>query len=252
MSAPEPSLQDLSDFLKSVGGMRMAGSGGGTSFAVSPDSGGLTTVQLEEVRNRVDRPPAGLVLLKYGSRSVVGVYPLGDGRRVVMKYYYPRGFHKHLSYGIKGSRCMRSWTSAMAFQYLGIATPPAIMVAEWHAFGGLWFHKSTLVTGEAAGVTLADWLVAHDGDSERLLRMADRLRAQFDRMARYRISHGDLKQSNILIGGGDEPVFVDLDAVTFHSSERSWLAGREKDAGIFRANWNQHPQAAKAFANVIS
>lgn len=140
----------------------------------------------------------------------------------------------------------------MAFAYVGLATPPAIMIAEWRAMGGLWLEKSALVTGQAEGVTLSSWCESHGGDAKRMASLAERLRDQFSKMARYRISHGDLKQSNIIIGPDDSLMFVDLDAVSFHSSKSEWEAGRSRDIKIFNANWTSNSPAATAFAEIFS
>jgi tRNA A-37 threonylcarbamoyl transferase component Bud32 len=248
MNPAERTLNELEEFRKSL---RPPGEAGkGVLMACHDQS--CTGRRAEELRGIIGRPPPGMVLYKYGSRSVVGGYHLTDGGRVVLKYYYPRGIHKHLGYGIRGSRCMRSWNAARALEFVGIATPAALMIAEWQTCGGLWLERSTLVTEQADGVPLADWLDLHGSDSVRLERLAARLRDEFSRMARYRISHGDLKQSNIIIGNDDSPSFVDLDAVTFHAGQGDWEAGRARDMKIFNDNWNHRPQAAAAFAGIFS
>src|SRR5690606_31111602 len=155
-----------------------------------------TPERAAELAQIANRPVSGLTLYKYGSRSIVGSFVLSDGYPVVLKYYYPRGLHKHLSYGIIGSRCHQSWMAALALRYIGIPTPAPLVIVEWNLVGGLWLSKSFLATRQAPGVSLKKWVNAHREDNQRLNKMADKLREVFLRMADYSISHGDLKADN--------------------------------------------------------
>lgn len=197
------------------------------------------------------RPPAGFVVYKFGSRSVVGEYRLPDGEVVVLKYYYPRGLHKRVTYGLKGTRCRQSWLAALALERAGIPTPPALMIAEWRALGGVVWSRSMLATGKARGVTLLEWAQTHGNDPARLAAMAERLRTIADRMARSRIGHGDLKATNILVADDDTVSFVDLDAVSILTAKSAWPAVRKRDQRIFAGNWKGMPRVAQAFADVF-
>lgn len=206
---------------------------------------------VEELVKFVERPPRGLNLYKFGSRSVVGTIELEDGSAVVLKYYYPKGLIKHLTYGIGGSRCMRSWAAALAFEYLGLPTPPAMLVFESHSLGGAWLAKSFLATGQAAGITLEQWVRQHEEDPARLESIAERMRNLFTKMGQYRISHGDLKATNILVAEDDLVSLVDLDATQFLSPLREWPKRRKRDIRIFAENWGPRSTAAKIFATVF-
>lgn len=247
MDHSQASEHDLAAFLRSLPGEPITwGGGAGFRNTLACSSG-----HAEELAKFAARPPAGMVLYKYGSRSVVGTIELADATPVVLKYYYPKGLIKHLSYGIGGSRCLRSWSAALAFEYLGLPTPPALSVAEWHSLGGAWLRKSFLVTGQAAGITLEQWLRQNQENPTRLESMAEQLRGIFARMAAYRISHGDLKATNILVAANDSVSLVDLDATEFLSPLREWPGRRQRDARIFAENWNPQSPAAKIFASVF-
>jgi tRNA A-37 threonylcarbamoyl transferase component Bud32 len=208
--------------------------------------------QARQLAAFADRPPPGMSLLKFGSRSVVGSIALADGTPAVLKYYFPKNLHKHLSHGGKRSRCLRSWIAALAFEHLGLPTPTPLAIAEWHQLGGLWLEKSFLATRRAEGISLAEWVKRHAGDEGRLAAMATRLRSTFDRMAAHRISHGDLKATNILVDAGDSPSLVDLDAVEILLPPTRWKRSRQRDIRIFQENWDRNPAAATAFSSVIS
>ncbi len=197
------------------------------------------------------RPPPGMELYKFGSRSVVGAFELKTGTRVCLKYYFPNRFYKHLSYGIGGSRCQRSWNAAFAFARAGIPTPAPLAMIEWKRFGGLWLEKAFLATMAAAGVSLRDHAKAHRGDRARLERVAEKLREYFSRMRRHRLVHGDLKASNILVDDREEISFIDLDAAMTVDSRSRWEMLRKRDERIFAGNWKKDPELAKIFRDVF-
>lgn len=252
MNNPKASEHDLAAFLRSLPkdapAVEPIPCGGGAGFrnSLSCSSG-----EAEELAKIAARPPAGMTLYKYGSRSVVGTIKLAGGTPVVLKYYYPKGFIKHLTYGVRGSRCLRSWSAALAFEFLELPTPPALLFTEWHSLGSAWLEKSFLATGQAAGITLEQWVRQYQEDYPRLESMAEQLRGIFERMATYRISHGDLKASNVLVAENDSVSLVDLDATEFLSSPRDWPCHRRRDASIFLENWDPHSPAAKTFATVF-
>jgi tRNA A-37 threonylcarbamoyl transferase component Bud32 len=198
-----------------------------------------------------NRPLPGLTLYKFGSRSIVGSHTLQDGRRVVLKYYYPSNPAKHLAYGIRGSRCRQSWLGGLAFGFIGVPTPAPLVIAEWQRFGGLWLSKSFLATRPAEGVALNNFIGSHGPEHPLLAQAAASLRRSFDLMARHRAVHGDLKANNLLLSESGEVSFIDLDASCFLLPEADFRARREKDRRRFVANWKDDPAAARLFQDVF-
>lgn len=207
--------------------------------------------EMEELAGIASRPPPGLQLYKYGSRSVVGSYGLQSGSRVCLKYYFPRRFYKHLTYGIGGSRCFASWIAALAFGRAGIPTAAPLAMIDWKKMGGLWLEQAFLATRQAEGVSLSVFAETHRSDPGRLEKVAAALRRSFSIMAQHRIIHGDLKATNILVDEHDQITFVDLDAAAFLDSAARWKELRAKDERIFADNWRQQPVAAAAFRAVF-
>ncbi len=196
-------------------------------------------------------PPPEMERYKSGERSIVGSMPAPDGTRVVLKYYQPGKPYKHLTYGILGSRCMRSWIAGLAFRHLGLPTPPPLFVSESRRLGGIWFSKACLATSLAPGIDLRTWIGLHSGNHERLAAMAERLRAVFDLMGRYGINHGDPKASNILVSDDDSLSFIDLDAAEFLTTGSRWRALRRRDKAILENIVSKHPAAAPAFGQLL-
>lgn len=203
------------------------------------------------VAQLANRPLPGLTLYKFGSRSIVGAYTLASGERVVLKYYYPSSPVKHVTYGIRGSRCMQSWLAGMAFGFLDIPTPAPLVIAEWHRFGGLWLSKSFLATRPAEGVALDAFVRTHGVDHPLLPKAVESLRRSFSLMAAHRAVHGDLKANNLLLSDSGEVSFIDLDAASFLIPEATWKSLREKDRKRFHANWKDQPEAAALFRSVF-
>ncbi|MES2997363.1 MAG: lipopolysaccharide kinase InaA family protein [Verrucomicrobiota bacterium] len=253
MNVSLPTSEELAGFLLEVraGGKPLARQRCGNAKAFS-NTAACAPDEAVEIARLALRPPPGLTLYKFGSRSVVGSYPLSEETQAVFKYYYPKGFLKHLTHGIGGSRCMRSWIAGLAFRHAGLPTPAPLFIAEWRSAGGIWLGKSFLATHRAEGVDLFAWMTRHQADASQLSAMANRLREIFERMAHLRISHGDLKATNIIIADDGSPSFVDLDAMEFLSPPNRWPRRRERDVRLFYENWEKYPAAAEAFRNVIS
>jgi tRNA A-37 threonylcarbamoyl transferase component Bud32 len=207
-----------------------------------------TRDQANELAALADRPPPGLSLYKFGSRSIVGSYILSDGTPVVLKYYFPKNLLKHLSYGIAGSRCMQSWIAALAFQFLELPTPAPMAMVESRKLRGCWLEKSFIATRRADGLTLDAWVSSAADDRIRLNAMAAQLQRLFTQMAVLRIAHGDLKSTNLLVDRDDNLAMIDLDACELWVSPTSWPSRRERDRRIFESNWQQQPAIASAFA----
>lgn len=196
------------------------------------------------------RPPAGLVLCKYGSRSVVGTIAIG-GEQVVLKYYYPRSALKRVTYGVLGSRAWRSWVTGVELCKMGVPTPAPLAFSEWKLVGGLLLDRSFLAVRHVAGTDLRTFVSAYAGDRAKLDAVAQNLKKAFALMAEHRIAHGDLKATNIIVGENREVTFIDLDATSIHTPVSRWGKLRERDVAVFAANWKNEPTAREVFRAVF-
>jgi tRNA A-37 threonylcarbamoyl transferase component Bud32 len=223
-----------------------AGSGVGLSNGAACEPG-----ETEALVRMAHRPPPGMVVRKFGSRSMVGSVPLpGSAGGAMLKYYYPPALHRRLGYTLAGSRCRQSWVAGLAFRQLGIPAPAPLAMAEWRT-GGILISKSFLATRQVEGMGLDEFVAAHRGDEARLKRVAAGLEQAFSLMAHYRIAHGDLKAGNILVGDAEAVSFTDLDAVTFLASAAAWKARRAQDRKKFFSNWKNEPVAVEMFRKAL-
>jgi tRNA A-37 threonylcarbamoyl transferase component Bud32 len=205
----------------------------------------------DKLRATASRVPAGMTILKFGSRAIVGSYPI-HGEPVVLKYYEPASFMKHLTYGILGSRCYRSWVAGLTFGFLGVPTPAPLMIAEWKALGGLWLSRSFLATRHAAGKPLAEFAAGLPSDDPLLAKVAESLRSAFSIMAAHRAVHGDLKENNIIVAPDGSISFIDLDATSFLLPEKEWKQLWDRDRRRFLKNWKSAPHLEAVFRNVFN
>ncbi|MFK7911593.1 MAG: lipopolysaccharide kinase InaA family protein [Akkermansiaceae bacterium] len=206
-----------------------------------------TPDQTRALKSLTLEPPEQLAVLKDGSRSLVGSHTLDDGTDCVLKYYYPKNIAKKINYGLRGSRAMRSWIAARAFEYLKIPTPSAMMISETKSSSKITLEQSFLACHLAKGIPLSSVT-----ETSRLEEIAPLLQKAFDRMEAYRISHGDLKANNLIITEDNRIYFIDLDGTHILSSEKRWTKHWQRDRLRFIKNWPESSPARKIFSGVIS
>ena len=159
-----------------------------------------------------------------------------NSRDIVIKRYNHKGVIHSLRHTIKKSRAYRGWLHAHRLGILNIATPKSLAYIENRK--GLLVWKSYLITEYMPGQKLYD--VLRDGNvaPEELLKMTHQIRKLLDELGRCRVSHGDLKQTNILITDNG-PVLTDLDGMKMHVLNWTCQLYRAKDRARLLRNWPQ-------------
>lgn len=168
-------------------------------------------------------------ILKNGNTSYVSRLTW-NGRNIVIKRYNHRGFIHSLRHTIKRSRARRGWLHAHRLGMLGIATPGPLAYIEEHKALLVW--NSYLVTEYVAGQNLYDFLRDSNITEQQRSQATGRIKQLLDKLGRYRISHGDLKHSNILITDTG-PVLTDLDGMKTHKWNWTSKVRRAKDLKRF-------------------
>ncbi|MBN2130793.1 MAG: hypothetical protein JW741_14925 [Sedimentisphaerales bacterium] len=169
------------------------------SEAVKPDA---ITAGLDEAMGRGR-------ILKDGRTSFVSRVKLG-GIDVVVKRYNHKGLLHSLRHTIKGSRAKRSWINSNRLLLLGIPTPRPLAYIEEHR--GPFLHRSYFIAEFVNGQELREILRDETIPMDRRQRLIDEVVRTLDRLAGHRISHGDLKHTNILCRD-DTVVLIDLDGM---------------------------------------
>jgi len=207
-----------------------------TQFAVSRENGRFVAVlrtAQASLAPLIDRPDDAIdrgQRLKCGGTSTVAAVDVG-GEALVVKRYNLKNWRHALSRAWRPSRAWHSWREAHRLAFYGIATPPPLaMLEERH---GPWRGRAFLVTAFCAGIRLGDCLRAEEVPDGPL---AHALEALFTALCRLRITHGDLKASNLLWHEGRLQV-IDLDAMRQHRSEAAFRRAWRRDRARLLRNW---------------
>jgi tRNA A-37 threonylcarbamoyl transferase component Bud32 len=184
------------------------------------------------------------VTLKKGNTSTVARIALTDGE-VVIKRYNIKSLAHAASRSWRPSRAWHSWIEGHRLQFLGIATPRPLALIEQRL--GLLRGKAWLITEHCPGPNLLDHLTAEAPPPKAELAAIGRLFAQ---LAAARISHGDLKATNLLWHGG-EVCLVDLDAMHQHGSDAAFARTWRRDRARLLRNWPADCELRRALDVVL-
>ena len=207
-----------------------------TLFAVSRSASRYRAV----VRGEVDRLApllaapddaiAGGTLLKDGRTCTVAQVELA-GRALVIKRYNLKNLLHFFARCWRPSRAWHSWREGHRLRFLGIATPQPLALIEERV--GPLRRRAFLVCAYSPGRNLLDLL---SPDREPDDDVARAIVSLFSSLHSLRISHGDLKATNLLFDDGK--VFViDLDAVRQHRSQQSYASAWRRDRERLLRNW---------------
>lgn len=168
--------------------------------------------------------------LKDGGTCTVALAGTAAGR-VVIKRYNRKGWGHALSRAWRPSRAWHSWLAGHRLAFYGIATPrPLAMIEE--RLGPL-RGRAFLVNAYCPGGNLLDILDPAEAPSPA---QQAALLGLFRRLADVKITHGDLKATNLLWHDG-AVVLIDLDAMTCHRSAAAFGRAWRRDRARLLRNW---------------
>lgn len=183
----------------------------------------------------------GRAVKKGGTATVADT--LVNGRRVLLKRYNIKNFKHKLSRCWRPTRGWHSWQEGFRLLTLGIATAqPLALVEERHS----WLRgRAWLATEYLMGDDLLTHFKSYENSSppEAELIALDNL---FASLIKHRISHGDLKGTN-LFWVNNQWTLIDLDAVKQHSCIHSFKRAYAKDRARFLRNWTKDSQLYQLF-----
>ena len=185
------------------------------------------------------------LFLKKGNSSTVIKFMINE-HDLVVKRYNIKNFRHRLSRFLRPSRATHSWQSAHLLLMLGIATPMPVAMLErrfWYFRGRAYFAYEYI-----DGPNAIDYFKNVDLDKE--LDVANRIVDIFKNLAIAKISHHDMKGTNIIINQG-RPVLVDLDAMSMHISRRRFEHAHKRDKNIFLNNWPDTSDVSKLFKDLL-
>ncbi|MEM7358457.1 MAG: lipopolysaccharide kinase InaA family protein [Pseudomonadota bacterium] len=165
--------------------------------------------------------------------TVARVELAGDhDTQVVIKRYNARNKWHTVKRALRKTRARRCWQMSYRFQQAGLNVAEPILMYE-HRLG--WLHGDAyFVNRFLEGEILLDALP--DMETEQQDQVIAAITRAFEIMRTERLSHGDMKASNLLWVGG-ELVFIDLDAARQHQSKLFWRRANRRDKKRFLKNW---------------
>jgi tRNA A-37 threonylcarbamoyl transferase component Bud32 len=207
-------------------------------FSVRPDPRGLCAVRRDEaaaLAPLLADPDAFIragLLLKDGGSATVAKVEVAS-RTLLVKRYNIKSLGHWLRRCLRPSRAWHSWVEGNRLDFLGIATPRPLACIERRFLGlrhGGWLINEFCEAGDLFA------LFGHAGDRLPSQEEAAALRSLFVDLLRERISHGDLKATNLLWDGG-RLLLIDLDALRVHPPGAGWLRAWAVDRARFIRNW---------------
>lgn len=187
---------------------------------------------LQPLLDDPDRFIAAGEILKAGRTSTVARVSL-HGRILLIKRYNIKGLVHWLRRFWRPSRAWHAWREGHRLRFLGMATPLPLAILERRC--GWLRGRAYLVTEFLAGENILArfFPYVHGAPPTEELASLDQL---FATLRRARISHGDLKGSN-LIWHNERWALIDLDAMRQHAVERVFARAYARDRERFLRNW---------------
>ena len=128
---------------------------------------------------------------------------------------------------IKRSRARNGWLHAHRLSMLDIATAKPLAYIEKRKGPLIW--KSYLITEYVEGPNLFNFLRDNSATQQQRSKVTQHIAELFEKLQKNRITHGDLKHSNILVTN-QALVLTDLDSMKVHKCSCTWKLAGDKDA----------------------
>ena len=185
--------------------------------------------------------------LKAGRSSTV-VKVTMDGKNFVIKRYNIKGIWHWLRRCLRVTRARNSWTLALQLRLFGLPTPKPIAFIENHVLGlrGRSYFLMEYVEGPDAG----EYFSNYREDDAQFAQTAESIIGIFYNLLKLKLTHGDLKKSNILISDHG-PILLDLDGMVEHSGTFGLRRVFRKESDRFMKNWENMPSVRELFAESI-
>ncbi len=187
-------------------------------------------------------------ILKAGDTCTVVQVEI-EGRLLVIKRYNLKNFGYAFLRAFRRTRASICWRSAMylTFWQLGVVKPVALIEERFGPFR----RKAYFVTEYEPGINLQEYFFERPYLKDQMEMIAQKIFQLLGTLSKVKISHGDLKATNILLVG-DRPVLLDLDAMRVHRFTWKWKKAQQRDQKRFMKNWVGFPELEKLFQNAMN
>lgn len=192
--------------------------------------------------NELDAMMTEARMLKDGNTCTVALVRIGT-TDVVIKRYNIKNLTHRMSRMLRQTRASISWANAYRLKFYGIETPSPIALIEQRNFSlrGKAYFLSAYVDAPDVAAYFAE--MSETALREEAIKAIVQL---FYRLYLLKVSHGDMKFSNIKMLD-TRPMLIDLDSMQQHRSEYFALKAHAKDVRRFMQNWKDDTSLYNAF-----
>lgn len=183
-------------------------------------------------------------ILKAGRSAMVAKVTL-NGRELVVKRYNLKNSWHGLRRCLRATRAETSWRLSQKLRLFGISTAKPVAFVENRFFGlrGSSYFIMEYVNGETLGEFFANRDVKSVADESKMAKIVVNTVLN---LGKLKMTHGDLKMSNILIDG-EKPVLIDLDGMREHTTSLGFQRTFKKEVTRFMQNWQHQPKVFALF-----
>ena len=175
-------------------------------------------------------------IIKIDNTTTVGLI-CRDGYKIAIKRYNTKNTWHRLRRTFRNSRAENCWHFTRTLWSLNISVEPAvawIQEIQMGLKGRSWF-----VSEFVEGIGCIDHFKGDVSPTEAQKTLSEIVEI-LCKLRHERISHGDLKASNILLSSRGS-VLIDLDAMRQHKTESTYQQAARKDINRFLRNWQDNP-----------
>ena len=184
-------------------------------------------------------------IYKHDRTTTVAAVKVGE-QNFVLKRYNARNHWHIVKRAFRRTRARRCWQMSYVFRRAGLnVAEPALMLEK--RFGPV-RQVAYFMNRKLRGEELLGLLPEMPREKQEKVVLA--IKHIFEKMRQHKISHGDMKASN-LIWQDDRLFFIDLDAAQQHITTFGWLAAHSKDKKRFLKNWQTQPQIMQLFKDIL-
>jgi tRNA A-37 threonylcarbamoyl transferase component Bud32 len=185
-------------------------------------------------------------ILKAGRSATVAKVKL-DNHYFVLKRYNIKGVQHWLRRCLRPTRAANNWRLAQRLRLLGIPTARAAAFIE-KRFLNL-RGKSYFLMEYIAGQNAGEFFATHQDENGSTRFIAQQMIALFENLASLRITHGDLKMTNILISR--QPLLIDLDGMREHKTMAGFKRAFQQEIKRFMHNWRDNRSVYEMFELLV-
>lgn len=186
-------------------------------------------------------------MIKDGNTCTVFLAQISNVNVVVKRYNIKNFFHG-VSRGLRQTRAAASWANAHRLKLLGLQTAHPIALIETKTFV---FNRQAYYLAEFIDAPDMGAFFKHSTDKALRAKAVKELVKLMYRLYLLKLSHGDMKATNIKVMSDASPSLIDLDSMQQHKVSSLAQKAHVRDIIRFMQNWKDQPSLYNAFVKVF-